>query len=270
MSTLSTSAPVLLRAVRPIASNVQDSSSTHVRAASVGDPSGHTHPTSRGASNPCMLPHDARANDYWLAVEAFVGAVLSERLEKLHAALAVEARTTAQLAIACKWSLDAAFAKLVELERLGIVARDSSRPINSAALKWRLVSAAALTTAIERASGEQRLQPSAEPESRAWGDSTEPELVSQETTRSAPADDINPYEAPAEVAPKPPEDIAQIERQRRFDAKGNFWLGFAAGIVVGPIAYILTTSSAPQTNKGASWGAATQFTLFVIWRVVLA
>jgi hypothetical protein len=196
-----------------------------------------------------------------------LSAVQPETLEKLRTALAVEARTTAQLAIACKWSLDAAYASLVELEGLGVVARDSRRPINAAAIKWRLGSAAALTATIARAAGEKSPPPMAEPDAPSWTGGAEPAL--QKTTRPAEGDDVNPYEAPTEPAQTATDDTAQIERQKRFESKGHFWLGFAAGIVLGPIAYLLTTSSAPQTNKGASFGAATQFTFFVIWRLAL-
>lgn len=187
-------------------------------------------------------------------------------LQKLHAALAVESRTTAQIAISCKWSLDAAFTNLVELEKQGLVARTSSRPLNAAAVQWRLVSAVALTVAIERAAKDQGPEPPAEPGPPAWSAATEAQP--QPRTTPTASNDVNPYEAPAPVSTSAPPDDAAEERQRRFEATGNFWLGFAAGIFVGPIAYMMTTSSAPQTNRGASWGAAIQFTFFLAWRIL--
>lgn len=196
----------------------------------------------------------------------------SSDLEKLHAVLAVEPRTTAQVAISCKWSLDAAFANLVELEGQGLVARASSRPINSAAVQWRLVSGVALTVAIERAAKEDGPAPAAEPDAPApaWAATADAQPRRRVTKAAASASEaLNPYEAPTQAGESAPDHDAAAERQRRFEAKGNFWLGFVAGIVVGPIAYLLTTSSAPQTNRGASWGAATQFTAFVVWRVIL-
>lgn len=79
----------------------------------------------------------------------------------------------------------------------------------------------------------------------------------------------NPYEAPAKPSASEIETPEALERQKRFEAKGHFWLGFVAGLFLGPIAYLLTTSSAPRTNKGASWGAFTLIMLFIVWRVLL-
>jgi hypothetical protein len=197
----------------------------------------------------------------------------ADHLKKVQTALAAAPRTTAQLAIACKWTLDTAFANMVALEQEGLVARDSARPVNSAAVMWRLTSADALTAAIEQAAEQECAmppQPEA-PSAPAWAASTDaPKSVPRSTKRAVPVDDgTNPYQAPAPTETNATENDALVERQKRFEAKGNFWLGFVAGVFIGPIAYLLTTSSAPQTNRGASWGAATQIVVFVGWRLLL-
>ena len=123
---------------------------------------------------------------------------------------------------------------------------------------------------IEKAATQDEPPGSGEPDARAqaWAATTEPRPKPR-TKAARASDDVNPYEAPAKTGEAAAEYDAHLERQKRFEAKGHFWLGFVAGLFIGPIAYLLTTSSGPQTNRGASWGAAIQFTFFMSWRFLL-
>ncbi|NUP14022.1 MAG: hypothetical protein HOW73_48935 [Polyangiaceae bacterium] len=79
-----------------------------------------------------------------------------DELERVRVSLATGTKTTAQLAIDCKWALPEASAKLHELEVEGLIARVTppEEALNAYTVEWRAVSPGRVASRAARGAGD--------------------------------------------------------------------------------------------------------------------